>query len=218
MKPLFPGVFIQDGQLFTRSRFPGFRVHGERTLRNNGKVFRHWAFEHSKLAAALRKGLKTWPFVPGAKVLYLGAAQGVTPSFISDAIGQKGGIYGVEISKRALRDLIFVCEKRDNLAPILADASKPQEYATDVGEVDVVFEDVSARNQAEILLANADACLKKGGIAMIAIKSQSIDSAAKPEDTYKKTLEKITPHLELLESFALDPYEKDHLFAVFRKG
>ncbi|MBI2445605.1 fibrillarin-like rRNA/tRNA 2'-O-methyltransferase [Candidatus Micrarchaeota archaeon] len=217
----FPGVYKLRGQPYTRSITPGFKVHGEKILRLPDGEFRHWAPEHSKLSAAMVQGLKTFPFKTGAKVLYLGAAQGVTCSFLSDVIGPDGEIFGVEISKRALRDLIFVCEKRGNIFPILADASQPQEYAADVGKVDVVFEDVAAREQDDILAHNATACLKTGGYAMLAIKARSIDSAANPDSIYEKVIAKILAdphaHLELVEKVRLDPYEADHMFAVFVK-
>ncbi len=218
---IFPGVYRIRGQPYTRSATPGFKVHGERTQRLSEGEFRHWAPEHSKLSAAIVQGLKTFPFHAGTKILYLGAAQGVTPSFLSDIVGPEGEIYGVEISKRALRDLIFVCEKRSNVFPILADASQPQEYAADVGKVDVVYEDVAAREQDDILARNATACLKTGGYAMLAIKARSIDSAANPDTIYEKVIAKIQSdphaHLELVEKVRLDPYEADHMFAVFVK-
>ncbi len=223
MKPeiLFDGVYTIHGQPYTRSLTPGFKVHGEKTIRLPQGEFRHFAPQHSKLSAAIVQGIKTFPFKTGSKVLYLGAAQGVTCSFISDVIGSSGEIFGVEISKRALRDLIFVCEKRPNIYPILADASQPQEYSADVGQVDVVFEDVAAREQDDILARNAAACLKTGGYAMIAIKARSIDSAADPDTIYEKVIAKIqadpNAHLELVEKVRLDPYEADHMFAVFQK-
>ncbi|HLD75686.1 MAG TPA: fibrillarin-like rRNA/tRNA 2'-O-methyltransferase, partial [Candidatus Norongarragalinales archaeon] len=98
---------------------------------------------------------------------------------------------------------------------ILADALSPESYVSDVGAVDVVYEDVAAKSQAEILLRNCE-LLKKGGFALLAIKSQSIDSAAPPEKTYRQVLEKLS-ELDLLETIKLDPLEKDHLFCVFRK-
>ncbi len=223
MKPelLFPGVYRIHGQPYTRSLTPGFKVHGEKIFKTGGSEYRHWAPQHSKLSAAIVQGLKTFPFQTGTKILYLGAAQGVTPSFLSDVIEADGEIFGVEISKRALRDLIFVCEKRPNIYPILADASQPQEYAPDVGPVDVVYEDVAAREQDDILSRNATACLKTGGYAMVAIKARSIDSAANPDSIYEKVISKIQAdphaHLELVEKVRLDPYETDHMFAVFQK-
>ncbi|MBI5226269.1 fibrillarin-like rRNA/tRNA 2'-O-methyltransferase [Candidatus Micrarchaeota archaeon] len=221
LQTIFPGVYSIHGQPYTRSLTPGFKVHGEKTVKNGGHEYRNWAPQHSKLSAAIVQGLKDFPYQPGSKILYLGAAQGVTCSFLSDVIGPTGEIFGVEISKRALRDLIFVCEKRTNIYPILADASQPQEYAADVGQVDVVFEDVAAREQDAILARNAAACLKVGGFAMLAIKARSIDSAADPNKIYEKVITNIQAdpdaHLELVQQVRLDPYETDHMFAVFVK-
>lgn len=215
MQQIFPGVYKDQGRFFTKSRFPGFRVHGERRLMVGGNEYREWSPYHSKLAAAMAKGLKTFPFKQGQNVLYLGAAQGVTSSFLSDILGPEGNLYCVEFAPRAMRDLIFVCEKRDNMHPILEDAMRVENYADDVGPVDAIFQDVAAKEQAEILLRNAT-LLKEGGFAALAVKSQSIDSAVAPEIVYKKTLEKLTS-LTLLEHFRLDPFEKDHLFCLFQK-
>ncbi|PIY91829.1 fibrillarin, partial [Candidatus Micrarchaeota archaeon CG_4_10_14_0_8_um_filter_60_7] len=74
-----------------------------------------------KLAAAIAKGLVAG-IAEGDSVLYLGAANGATPSFVSDLVGAKGMVYCVEFSPRAMRDLIRVCEQRENMVPILADA------------------------------------------------------------------------------------------------
>lgn len=215
MEQVFEGVFRERGNFYTLSLFPGFRVHKERVVLSKGKEYRAWSHYHSKLSAALAKGMKVFPFAKGQKVLYLGAAQGVTPSFVSDIVGAEGEVYCVEISARAMRDLIFVCEKRKNLLPILADAKKPEEYAKDVGKVDVVYEDVASKDQAQILLRNCE-LLKKGGLACIAVKARSIDSAADPQKIYSDVLKELSS-LELVEKIVLDPYERDHLFAVFRK-
>lgn len=216
MEQVFPGVFRSQGHLFTKSRFLGFRVHGERRVMHKGNEYREWSPYHSKLAAAIAKGLKTFPFKKGQNVLYLGAAQGVTSSFLSDIIGPEGNLYCVEFAPRAMRDLIFVCEKRDNMHPILEDAMRVEKYAEDVGPVDVLFQDVAAKEQAEILLRNAT-LLKEGGFAALAVKSQSIDSAVDPAVVYRKTLDQLSS-LKLIEKFRLDPFEKDHLFCLFQKG
>ncbi|VVC36545.1 SAM-dependent methyltransferase RsmB/NOP2-type,Fibrillarin,S-adenosyl-L-methionine-dependent [Cinara cedri] len=47
---------------------------------------------------------------PGLKLLYLGAANGITVSHVSDVLGPEGLIYAVEFSHRFGHDLINVAK------------------------------------------------------------------------------------------------------------
>ncbi len=209
------GVYNVDGKLATLSIDPGARIHGEAIMRDGNKEYRVWDPNRSKLCAAIKKGMKTWPFKKDIKVLYLGAASGVTVSFISDIIGENGKIFAVEFSPNSMRDLVLRCENRKNVWPILADARLPEKYGF-VNEVDVLFEDVAQPDQERILIENAR-YLKRGGVAMIAVKSQSIDVRLKPREIYKKVLDSLARNFEILERFELDPFEKHHLFVAMRK-
>lgn len=199
----------------TLSLDPGAKVHGERIVKEGGKEYRLWDPKRSKLGAAVMKGLQNWPFKEGTSVLYLGAAAGATVSFISDIVGKSGKVYAVEFSPESMKDLVLRCGNRENVWPILADARLVEKYSY-VGRVDVLFEDVAQPDQDRILLMNAK-YLKRGGVAMVAVKSQSIDVRLRPQDVYKKVLENISGAFEVLESFELEPFEKHHLFIVARK-
>ena len=62
-----------------------------------------WNPYHSKLAAyVLAKG-KNWPFSKNSNILYLGAAEGNTISFLSE-ICNEGKIVGVDISPMAMAE------------------------------------------------------------------------------------------------------------------
>ncbi len=209
------GVYRVNGKLATKSMIQGFRIHEEKIIRKGKEEYRIWEPSRSKLAAALKKGLKTWPFKEGTKVLYLGAASGVTVSYISDIVGNRGKIYAVEFSPVSMRDLVLKCEVRENIWPILEDARFPERYPIDE-KVDVLFEDVAQPDQDRILTVNAQKHLKKGGIAMIAVKSQSIDVRKKPKEIYEEVKNRLKKHFDIIESFKLDPYEKHHLFIVLR--
>ena len=215
MKEIFKGVFQEGPRLYTRNLVKGFKVHGEKLVQKEGIEYREWNPFQSKLGSAISLGIKEFPFAQGTKVLYLGAAHGVTPSFVSDIVGKKGEVYCIEIAPIAMRDLIRVCEQRDNMIPILADARHPEEYA-EVGKVDVVFEDVADPQQAEILIENAR-FLAKGGFALIAIKSRAIDSVQKPTKVYQTIKEKLSGTFDTEQEIVLDKFEKDHLFLVLRK-
>jgi fibrillarin-like pre-rRNA processing protein len=220
MKPtqVFPGVYKIGGSLATRSLTPGFKVHGERLLEAGNAEYREWNPFQSKLAAAIACGLHALPIKEGSRVLYLGAAQGATASFVSDIVGEKGVVYCVEIAPRAASDLIKVCEKRENMIPILADARKPGDYAGEIedGEVDVVFEDVADPQQAEILKSNA-CFLKKGAVAMLAVKARSVSSVEEPRKVFEKVKRELEDVFELVQEIDISPFEKDHEMLLLRK-
>ena len=217
MEGKFEGVFRINGKLATKSFAPGTRAYGEKAVREGKDEFRLWDPYRSKLSAAILRGLRQMPIKGGSKVLYLGAASGTTASHVSDIVGAKGLTYCVEFAPRSMRDLLPVCEARKNMLPILADARMPEEYAAYIkGKVDVIYEDVADPAQAGIMLANASAFLRKGGMAMMAIKSQSIDVSAKPERTYEKVVSELAGAFEILERIELSPFDKDHLFLLMR--
>lgn len=215
MKSVLEGVYQAGSSLATLNADPGHKVYNEKFVREGGKEYRLWDAFRSKLAGALKKGLKTFPFSKGSKVLYLGASYGTTVSHLSDILGGNGEIYAVEMAPQCMHDMIELAERRNNIIPIHADARKPQDYE-EVGEVEVIYQDVAQPDQDEILLKNARMFLKKGGIAMIAIKSQSIDVTKDPKIVFQEVLEKLEKEFEVLEKIKLDPYDKDHLFVVLR--
>ncbi len=215
MEKIFGGVFKIGQNIATLNAVPGKKVYGERLERKDEEEYRIWDVFRSKLAGAIMKGLINLPFYRGSIVLYLGASTGTTISHISDIIGEKGEIYSVEMSPQCMKSLLQLCEERENMIPIHADARKPADYA-EVGKVDVIYQDVAQPDQDDILMKNARMFLKNRGIAMICIKSQSIDVTKKPEKVYKTVLDRLKGSFEVLEKIRLDPYDKDHMFVVLR--
>ncbi|MDE1856043.1 MAG: fibrillarin-like rRNA/tRNA 2'-O-methyltransferase [Candidatus Micrarchaeota archaeon] len=215
-KEVFDNVYRIDKKLATRNTVPGEQVYDEELLEIEGKEYRTWNPYRSKLSAAIINGMKLMAIKPGSKVLYLGAATGTTPSHVSDIVGRDGAVYCVEFSERNMRELIQVCEKRENMLPILCDARMVESYAEEVGIVDVLYQDVSARDQAEILLRNARQ-LRDGGIAYVAIKSQSISSSEKPKIVFEEFLKHIQVGFKVLERIEIEPFDKGHLFVVLQK-
>ena len=213
---VFPGVWRKEKHIFTRNLLPGDKTYSKSLVSFKGQELREWNPFRSKPAAAIANGLKVFPLVEKAKVLYLGIASGQTSTFFSDIVGSEGIIYGVEISERCVRDLNPVAEKRGNIVPIVGDARKPEEYAW-IEKVDVVFEDVASDDQSPIMIRNAERFLKPNGFAMIAIKARSIDVVKKPEEVYKQELKKLEQHFKILDKVRLDPFEKDHMFLVMKR-
>jgi len=214
MKTVFEGVYQMKSAFATLNADKGRKVYNEKLVREGEKEYRLWDAFRSKLAAALKRGLKEFPFKKGSRILYLGASYGTTVSHLSDIVGD-GEIYAVEIAPQCMHDLIELAERRDNIIPIHADARKPEQYE-EVGKVEIIYQDVAQPDQGEILLKNAKMFLKKDGIAMIAIKSQSIDVTKEPRQVFEEVLEKLGTDFEVLEKLKLDPFDKDHLFVVLR--
>lgn len=214
-KKIFPGVWRKGRQLFTKSLIPNQRAFTKSIVKEGKIEFREWDPNKSKAAAGIMKGIKNFKIKENDKILYLGIASGSTASFFSDIIKNNGVIYGVEISERCVRDLNTVAEKRGNIVPILADARKPNDYSW-VEPVDVVFQDVATNDQSEILIRNCQKFMKKDGIAMLAIKSRSIDVTKNPREIYKQEVAKLEKVFKILDMVELDPYEKDHLFLIMK--
>lgn len=213
---VFQGVFKIDGKLATLNQAVGRKVYGEELVRFESNEYRLWNPYRSKLSAAILNGIKEMHIGTGSSVLYLGAATGTTVSHVSDIVGKDGRIYAVELSERNVRNLIELCESRSNILPILSDAMRTENYDEVVEECDAIYQDISAKKQAEILLANSR-FLKKGGFAYFVIKSQSIDISKAPKDVYKSELAVLEKEFEVVESTSLEPYDSMHMFAILRK-
>ena len=198
---------------------PGYRVYGEKLASVNGVEYRAWDLHRSKLAAALYKGLPEMPIKPGSSVLYLGASTGTTASHVSDIVGKDGAVYCVEFAQRSMRDLLLVCEKHENMLPIMGDARQPQDYAEMLGgaKVDVVYQDVAQPDQDDIFLRNSKMFLKKGGWGLIAIKSQSIDVTRDPKKIFAEFVKKVGEDIEVNWQVDLAPYDLEHLFISGKK-
>jgi fibrillarin-like pre-rRNA processing protein len=204
-------------KLATINLVPGVQVYGERLLEIEGVEYRVWDPYRSKLAAVILRGIKELPISAGTRVLYLGAASGTTASHVSDLVGPDGVVYCVEISSRPMRDLLFMCDRRTNVIPILADAAQPESYRTLIGEVDVIYQDVAQPEQTEILLANVRLFLPEDGHAVLALKARSIDVTKEPREIFREEMEKLEEKLEIIDAKLLDPYEKDHAMLLLRK-
>ncbi|MEB3860887.1 MAG: fibrillarin-like rRNA/tRNA 2'-O-methyltransferase [Desulfurococcales archaeon] len=223
--PRYKGVYIvelEDGslRLATRNLVPGQRVYGERIFNYDGVEYREWNAYRSKLAASLLKGIEELPIKEGDRILYLGIASGTTASHISDIVGEKGRIYGVEFAPRVMRDLLLVVQERRNIYPILGDARFPEKYRHLAEGVDGLYADVAQPEQALIVSRNAKVFLVDGGYMLMAIKARSIDVTTEPSEVYKKEIKVLEESgFEILDVVHLDPFDRDHamIYARFRR-
>lgn len=212
-------VELEDGSLriATKNLVPGQRVYGERIFRFEGEEYREWNAYRSKLAAALLKGLEEFPIGKGDRILYLGIASGTTASHISDIIGSKGRIYGVEFAPRVMRDLLTVVRERRNIYPILGDARFPEKYRHLVEGVDGLYADVAQPEQAAIVVRNAMFFLKHGGYLLMAVKARSIDVTTEPSEVYRMEVGRLVESgFEIKDVVHLDPFDRDHAMIYAR--
>ena len=195
-------------QLATKNKTPKKTFYGEKITWINGCELRIWNPHRSKIAAAIHK--KTPLHIKKTdKILYLGAATGTTLSHISD-INTEGITYAIDISPTSTPKLLTLCKARDNIIPLLEDANQPQHYQHIIEEVDIIYQDIAQRNQAEIALKNTKLFLKKTGWLILTIKARSIDVSSDPKNVLKKQLQTLENKMNIHHITNLKPHHKDH--------
>ena len=207
----------QRNNIYTKSLIPGKIHFDERTIREGKDEYREFDPTRSKLAAMIRKGCTNIGIRKGNVVLYLGSSHGFTCSFVSDMVGKEGLIFALDPAPRVMRDLVFLSEERNNIVPVLADANHPETYADKICLADVVFQDISQRNQAEIFLKNCDLFLKKNGYGLLSVKARSIDVKKKPPQIFQEVRREIEKHYTVIDFRILEPFEKDHCLIIVKK-
>ncbi len=204
MKELMRNVYLRNGILVTKSKYGSH--YGERVFDG----YREWIPWRSKLAAMILKG-HTLKLKGDERVLYLGAATGTTLSHLADVV-DGGVIYAVEYAAKPFEKLLELVRERNNIVPLMFDASKPKLYSGIVEKVDLIYQDIAQRNQIEILEENARFFLKRDGEVLIMVKARSIDSTAEPEQVFKRVRRRMEEGFEIIASDTLEPYHKDHVF------
>lgn len=208
---------IKNEQTITKNLVPGKKVYGERLFEEDEIEYRIWNPNRSKLAAAYLNGLEL-DILSNSIILYLGASTGTTVSHISDIVNE-GLIYAAEFSPVSMRKLVRLCKDRPNILPILADATKPKKYINMLEKVDFVYCDVAQPKQTEAFMNNVNLFLKEDSLAMIMIKSRSIDVNQKPQKVFKQEEKKLKEKgFSIVEKIKLEPYEKDHVCFLVKKA
>jgi len=202
--------------IVTKNLTPSKSFFKERLIKVNNIEYREFDPRRSKLAAAIVKRISEIPIKEADYVLYLGASHGYTSSFISDMVGDNGIIFCIDFAPRVVRDLIFVCEERNNMIPILASANKPELYEKRITDVNIIYQDIAQKNQVEILFKNIK-FLKNKGYVILSIKSRSIDVTKNPKKIFLEVEEKLKQKMKIIDKKELDPFEKDHILFVCQK-
>ena len=144
---------------------------------------------------------------PDQIILYLGAANGTTVSHVAD---YTAAVYAVEYAPRPMQDLLEVARRRKNIVPIMADATRPMEYAPLMESVDLVYQDVAQPEQVSIALKNC-IFLKPGGKLVLMLKTRSIDVSRSPPEVLAEAKEGLLAGgLRVEETIWLTPYHQDH--------
>ncbi|MFB5645802.1 MAG: fibrillarin-like rRNA/tRNA 2'-O-methyltransferase [Nitrosopumilaceae archaeon] len=204
-----------EQKLATENLVPGNQVYKEKLVTKKGIEYRLWDPFRSKLAAAIMNGLEDFPFKENSSVLYLGVSTGTTISHISDIVGPKGIIFGVEHSSRVARDFLDrVASHRKNIVPIIQDAKQPKDYFSVYDKVDIVYCDIAQPDQTEIAISNCKAYLKNKGYLFLVIKTRSIDVTQSPKKIIENESRKLQTNFEIIQQINLYPYDKDHAMVI----
>ena len=159
--------------------------------------------------------VRSFSFKEESTVLYLGASTGTTVSHISDIVGGKGIVFGVEHASRVARDFLDrVASHRNNIVPIIQDARQPKNYFSVYGKVDVVYVDIAQPDQTEIAIANCKMYLKENGYMFLVIKTRSIDVTKSPKKIIENEIKKLETNFEVTQEINLHPYDKDHAIVI----
>ncbi len=189
-------------------------LFGERFLTRNGQRARFMDPKRSKLAAAIMKGLQDIPLKVSSRVLYLGASSGTTASYVAD-ICPSGLVYAVELSYESFYRLLGGAAKMSNILPILEDANLPERYRHFVDTVDVIYQDISQRNQIQIFNLNAEA-FPEASEALLVIKTRSISSRSASAALLRSALASVKG-FKTIETFDLRPFDDANYMIHLRR-
>ena len=210
-------IYQDRKRIYTKSIVKGQVHFQERLIKNKGEEYREFDPTRSKLAAMIMKGCTNIGIRKNDVVLYLGVSHGYTASFVSDIVGEHGLIFGIDPAPRVVRDLVFLSEIRKNIIPLLVDANHPEQYVKRVCQADIVFQDISQRNQLDIFVKNCKLFLKKGGYGLLAVKARSIDVSRKPKGIFVEIRDKLDKMFNVIDYKIIEPYQKDHAFIIIKK-
>jgi fibrillarin-like pre-rRNA processing protein len=194
-------------------------VYGERWSHTDDRAWRSFDPYRSKLAAGIVRGWEGDLPAAGERWLYLGAASGTTASHVADLVGPDGAVYAIERSLRPFGRLLALAERWPSLLPILADARRPDSYTSLVPPVDGVYADIAQPDQAEIVIANARALLRRpGSRVLFALKTASMGREATAPEHLRRTEALLGGLVELERPVKLEPFHRAHFLVGGRAG
>ncbi len=195
-------VVVNKNGIFSLS-VDSLRHHGEDVFRQGSMYLRAWEPKRSKLAACMKKGLKSFPFEEDSRLLYLGASSGTTVSHLSDVL-INGRIYAVEVSYDSFLKLMELAAKRKNVLPIMEDANLVERYGFFVEAPDTLYQDISQRNQIQIFNRTTEyfPSIERG---ILIVKARSISSRKKDQEILREAVSGIRNFM-VKQAIDLAPY------------
>jgi len=213
----WPEVWREGRDLFTRNAEPGVKVYGEPLRSADGVEYRAWDPWRSKLAALLLQGAPPELLARPKTVLYLGGAHGTTVSHLSD-LWPGAPIYVIEKSPTSFAPLLALARRRSNLLPVLADAQLPERYRADVGEVDLLYQDVAQRDQVRIFRENAEACLGSPGRGILMLKVRSVTQRRPAAAIVRESRAALgRAGFDVAGEWSLAPFAREHVALLVRR-
>jgi len=175
---------------------------------------RKWESETSKWKAALDAGMDV-RLNGEENILYLGASSGTTVGHLSNKT--KGIIFAVEKAYQMAIPLVRLCERKDNIVPLVCDAGDVDyiREKVDGNDIDILFCDIPSGNQVNILI-KASSLVNKDCKILFSLKTQSI-SQDDPKKTMKAVEKELRNVFEVKDVKSLEPHHKKHWFFVLGK-
>ncbi len=163
-----------------------------------------------KLGAYQTNGGDAWDPEPGENVLYLGAAEGATASWMCKQLD--GTIVAVEKSPVAGLSLLRSARELDHLIPYIGDARNTGSYAPFVPSLGFVYQDIAQRDQVDIFVKNVERFSPRR--AFLAVKARSIAVERDPKSVFEDAREAVEEAGRVVDVVSLDPFHKDHAMIV----
>ena len=191
----------------------GSKEKDEEIIKVDGNEYRIWKPHRSKLATAIINGMEIFPILKKSKVLYFDATVENTASYISDIVGNDGKIFVVVNSNKPSNFMQKMVDKRSNVTMIHHTENLAQHKSIN-DKVDVIYMNVSDKNNLDIAILNSKAYLKDGGYLLLVVKTADIlvnKYGVEPENNQRK---KIRMLFEMIQEINLADFFKDNTMIV----
>ena len=191
----------------------GSKEKDEGIIKMNGNEYRIWKPYRSKLAAAIINGMEIFPILKKSKILYFDATMENTASYISDIVGNDGKIFVVVNSNKPSDFMQKMIDKRSNITMVHHTENLVQHKSIN-DKVDVIYMNVSDKNNLDIAILNSKAYLKDGGYLLLVVKTVDIlvnKYGVEPENNPRK---KIRMLFEIIQEVNLADFFKDNTMII----
>jgi fibrillarin-like rRNA methylase len=119
-------------------------------------------------------------------VLYLGAGSGSTAKRLA---GISERLYCVEFAPLPFASLLEVAKKEERICPIMESADEPERYSPFVIKPDIIYQDITQKNQVDIFLKNLRFFSAEKGILMV--KASSIDARRTADTVFAECADRL---------------------------